>query len=109
MLNQYPKYTNYIVNYFLDSKLKYFIDDSYDYSKFPPDIRSNSILERYNKEIKMQLGEKRTCNWVKFINFINNEILRINNELGKNENINILYEEKKQNLEKVNILMNQIK
>ena len=29
------------------------------------------------------------------MNFINNEILRINNELGKNENINILFEEKK--------------
>ena len=95
MLNQYPTYNNYIINYFLDAKLKYFIDVSYDYSKFPLDIRSNSVLERYNKEIKMQLGEKRTCNWVKFMNFINNEILRINNELGKNENINILYGEKK--------------
>ena len=95
LLNQYPKYNNYIINYFLDAKLKYFIDGSYDYSKFPPDIRSNSVLERYNKEIKLQLGEKRTCNWVKFMNFINNEILRINTELGKNENINILFEEKK--------------
>ena len=94
LLNQYPKYNNYIINYFLDAKLKYFIDGSYDYSKFPPDIRSNSVLERYNKEIKLQLGEKRTCNWVKFMNFINNEILRINTELGKNENINILFEEK---------------
>ena len=64
LLNQYPKYNNYIINYFLDAKLKYFIDGSYDYSKFPPDIRSNSVLERYNKEIKLQLGEKRTCNWV---------------------------------------------
>ena len=108
MLNQYPTYNNYIINYFLDDKLKYFIDGSYDYSKFPPDIRSNSVLERYNKEIKLQLGEKRTCNWVKFMNFINNEILRINNELGKNEKLIYYMERKKQNLEKVNILTIQI-
>ena len=40
------------------------------------------------------MGEKRTCNWVVFLNFINNEILRINEMLGKNENINILFAEK---------------
>ena len=40
------------------------------------------------------MGEKRTCNWVVFLNFINNEILRINELLGKNENINILFAEK---------------
>ena len=36
-----------IENYFLDIKLKEFIDGIYDYIKFPKDIRSNSILERY--------------------------------------------------------------
>ena len=40
------------------------------------------------------MGKKRACNWVKFLNFINNEINRINEILGKNENINILYTEK---------------
>ena len=94
LINQYPKYTNYIVNYFIDNKLKYFKDGTYDYSKFPKDIRSNSILERYNKTIKTEFGEKRTCNWVKFLNFINREIDRINEILGKNENINVLYESK---------------
>ena len=33
--------------YFLDAKLKYFEDGSYNYSKFPKDIRVNSTLERY--------------------------------------------------------------
>ena len=61
---------------------------------FPKDIRANSILERYNKIVKTELGEKRTCNWVVFLNFINNEINRINNILGKNENKNILFESK---------------
>ena len=79
----------------MGNKLKYFEDGSYDYSKFPNDIRSNSILERYNKIIKTNLGDKRTCNWVKFMNFINNEILRINELLNKNENINIAYMKKK--------------
>ena len=40
----------------MGNKLKYFEDGSYDYSKFPNDIRSNSILERYNKIIKTNLG-----------------------------------------------------
>ena len=51
-------------------------------------------MERYNRTIKNYLGEKRTCNWVVFLNFINNEILRINEVLGKNENVNILFAEK---------------
>ena len=91
---QYPNYSNYIVNYFIEYKFKYFQDGSYDYTKFPPDIRSNSILERYNKIVKNELGEKRTCNWVIFLNFINKEIERIKEKLSKNENINVHYSEK---------------
>ena len=94
LIMQYPHYSNYIINYFIEYKLKYFQDGSYDYSKFPPDIRSNSILERYNKIVKNQLGEKRTCNWVVFMNFIFKELERISEKLGKNENINVLYSEK---------------
>ena len=90
ILLEYPKFYTNLCTYFLDTKLKYFEDGSYNYSKFPKDIRSNSVLERYNRTIKQFLGEKRTCNWVVFLNFINNEILRINEMLGKNENINIL-------------------
>ena len=94
ILLQYPSYYYNLCAYFLDTKLKYFEDGSYDYNKFPKDIRSNSVLERYNRTIKQYLGEKRTCNWVVFLNFINKEILRINDLLGKNENINILFAEK---------------
>ena len=94
ILLQYPSYYNNLCTYFLDTNLKYFEDGSYDYNKFPKDIRSNSVLERYNRTIKQYLGEKRNCNWVVFLNFINNEIIRINETLGKNENINILYAEK---------------
>ncbi len=88
LILQYPKTFTNFCNYFLDHKLKYFIYGSYDYSKFPEDIRSNSILERYNKSIKLELGEKRFCNWVIFLHLINNEILRIKDILNKNENIN---------------------
>ena len=34
---------------FLEAKLKCFIDSSYNYNKFPMDIKSDSILERYKK------------------------------------------------------------
>ena len=83
-----------IENYFLEAKLKFFMDGSYNYNNFPMDIRSNSILERYNKIIKTELGVKRTCNWVIFLNFINKEIERINEKLSKNENKNVLFESK---------------
>ena len=94
LTQQYPIYYNMIKGYFFDSKLKYFKDGSYNYNIFPKDIRSNSILERYNKTIKTELGLKRTCNWVVFLNFINRELDRINNILAKNENKNVLYESK---------------
>ena len=64
--SHYPIYYNMIENYFLEAKLKYFIDGSYNYNKFPMDIRSNSILERYNKIIKTELAVKRILNWVFF-------------------------------------------
>ena len=43
---QYPDYFKNFCAYFLETKLKYFEDGSYDYNKFPQDIRSNSIFER---------------------------------------------------------------
>jgi len=109
MILQYPKYYNLLTNYFLTTKMKYFIDGSYNYDLFPKDIRSNSILERYNKTIKDRLGEKRQCNWVVFLNFINDEIIRITNLLGKNENINILNDMKKTKfgLEKYQLNLNK--
>ena len=94
IITQYPKYYSYILNYFIANKLRYFQDGSYDYSKFSPDIRSNSILESYNKIVKTELGEKRTCNWVTFMQFINKELKRINEILAKNTNVNIVYFQK---------------
>ena len=37
IISQYPAHYNYIVNYFIATKLKYFQDGTYDYSKFPSD------------------------------------------------------------------------
>ena len=88
---QYPNNYNGIYDYFIDNKFKYFQNNSYNYCLFPKDIRSNSILERYNKTIKEELGEKRTCNWVVFLNFITKELDRITLKLSKNENVNVLY------------------
>ena len=67
-------------------------------------ILDHSILEKYNKIVKSSLGVKRNCNWVIFLNFINNELIRINNLLAKNENKNVFYESKytKFSLEKYN-------
>ena len=48
----------------------------------------------------MSLGAKRTCNWVVFINFINNEIFK----LIISENINVLYEMKNTKFRKEKIV-----
>jgi len=85
---QYPIYSNMINWNLFDNKIKFFENNSYNYDIFPKDIRSNSILERYNKTIKIELG-KRTCNCVVFLNFINRELERINNILSKNQIINV--------------------
>ena len=94
LVNKNPYYKNFLYNYFLQNKIQYFKDNSYNYNLCPIDCRSNSILERYNKTIKQYLGEKVICNWVKFLNFIITEIDVIKNKLGENNNSNILYMEK---------------
>ena len=40
---QYPLYNNFIKVYFTQLKLKYFKNESFNYNKFPRDIRSNCI------------------------------------------------------------------
>ena len=57
---QYPNNYNGIYDYLIENKFKYFQNNSYNYGLFTKDIRQNSILERYNKSIKEELGEKRT-------------------------------------------------
>ena len=43
---------NMAYGYFKENKLKYFKNDTFNYNKFPKDIRANSILERYNNIVK---------------------------------------------------------
>ena len=55
------KHTNYyntIHLYFVDVKLKYFVNGIYNYSKNTKNIKSNIILKGYNKIVKTDLGEK---------------------------------------------------
>ena len=59
ILLQYPSYYNNLCSYFLDTKLKYFQVGGCDYNKFPKDIRSNSVLERYNRTIKKIFWRKK--------------------------------------------------
>ena len=74
--NEFPKYVNFINNYFITNKRKYFEDGSLDYSKVPKDCRSNSFLENYNGFIKNKLGKYRIINWVNFMNFLKEESQR---------------------------------
>ena len=76
IIEKYPEYYNYITNYFLSSKMKYFEDNSLNYFDVPKDCRSNSFLENYNGYIKEKLGKKRQVNWVNFLNFIKDESKR---------------------------------
>ena len=47
-----------ISGYFYHNKIKFFENNSYNYNIFPKDIRSNSILERYNKTKKIELWKR---------------------------------------------------
>ena len=85
----YPKYTNFINEYFIPNKLDYFKDYSLDYSRIPKDCRTNNYLENYNGFIKSQLGKYRIINWVNFINFIKLESQRSIDKLYNSLNINI--------------------
>lgn len=44
-------------------------------------------MERYNKTIKTELGEKRTCNLIVFLNHINNMLKKLIIFLSKMEMI----------------------
>ena len=66
----YPIYTNYIENYFIKFKYKYFVNVNLNYDLIPKDIRSNSFLENYNRYIKKMLGDTNECQWINFIHFI---------------------------------------
>ena len=64
-------FTNFINNYFLKNKSKYFVNEDYNYSKYLCIVRTNSYIEFYNKYVKNESGNKKIVNWVTFINFLN--------------------------------------
>ena len=82
---KYTKYQNFINNYFIKEKLKYFEDNSLNYDLVPEKFRINNFLENYNRFIKTKLGEKRIINWINFLHFIKEESERSLNKLINNE------------------------
>ena len=81
---EYPKYNNFITNYFMENKLNFFKDNSLNYNAIPEDCRTNNYLENYNGFIKSQLGKSRIVNWVNFIHFIKKESERSIEKLFSN-------------------------
>ena len=69
----YPKFKNFIENYFIKNKMLYFKDNSLNYNNIPHDCRTTNYLENYNGYIKNQLGKNRIINWINFIHFIKKE------------------------------------
>ena len=95
METQYNKEYYPLISYFVENKRKSFGDGDYNYNTLPEDIRTNSSLERYNKELKKYVGNKKNCYWFIFLNMINNELLRIKDIITKNQNKNVRYYSKK--------------
>ena len=91
---KYPKYNNFIENYFCKTKLKHFLSNEYNYSLIPEDCRSISYLENYNKIMKESLGKSRYIHWINFIHFLKSESTRIKMKIYNNCNANILYKSK---------------
>ena len=91
ILQKYPKYDNFLNNYFIKEKMDYFIDGSLDYNSVPIDCRTNNYLENYNGFIKKHLSENRYVNWVNFLDFIKLESDRSITKLLNNANENKLY------------------
>ena len=81
---KFPKYNNFLTNYFIENKLTYFKDNYLNYSVIPEDCRTNNYLENYNGFIKSQLGKSRIINWVNFIHFIKKESERSIEKLFSN-------------------------
>ena len=90
----YYIYGNFIDNYFMKYKLKFFISGEINYRLLPIDCRTNSSLENYNKIMKESLGKNKYIHWINFINFINSESTRIKNKIYKNLNHNIQFKSK---------------
>ena len=53
LMLQYPKYFNLLFNYFLENKIKYFKDGSYNYNKLPKDIHPIQFWRGSVKQLKL--------------------------------------------------------
>ena len=67
--SKYPDHYSYLDSFY-EENIKYFINGALFYSKFPKLVRSNSILENYNRRIKEYLGKKKEVNYMNFLSFI---------------------------------------
>ena len=111
IIQKYPKYDNFLNNYFIKEKKQFFIDGSLDYNSIPYDCRTNKYLENYNGFIKKNITEKRYVNWVNFLDFLKKESDRSISKLLNNANDNKLYTNSKLNIrnnENINIKDNNI-
>ncbi len=70
--SQYPTHYSFLDSFY-EENIKYFINNSLYYSKYPKLVRSNSILENYNKRINEYLGKTKEVNFINFILFIEKE------------------------------------
>lgn len=93
--SEYPKYYNYINNYFIKNKLQFFKNGEYNQSILPEDCKSNSFLENYNKYLKLRLCKERIINWYNFITFLKEESIRSIDNLINIKNQNIQYKLKR--------------
>ena len=87
-------FKNFIENYFVKNKKKYFVNEDYNYYKYSDTIRSNSYIETYNKYIKSQLGNIKYVNWVNFLNFLKTESDRSIKKLNELSNHNVKFSKK---------------
>ena len=89
LISENKQFKNFINNYFIKNKRKYFVNEDYNYSKDLYTVRSNSYIESYNKYVKNELGNKKIVNWVTFINFLKNESERTKKKLIEIANQNV--------------------
>ena len=77
---KFPKHSNFINDFYKDNE-RYFISQALNYNNYPFLVRSNSILENYNRIIKKELGKKKEINYLNFVSFIKKEDKRFYNEI----------------------------
>ena len=59
LISENKPFTNFINNYFIKNKRKYFANEDYLFKIFICAVRSNSYIKSYNKYVKIELGNKK--------------------------------------------------